>query len=363
MADYTYYEILDLPATAAQDEIKVQYRRLIQKVHPDRSGPAALFRQVQEAYETLSDPARRAEYDRLLTILRPGRAVAVTRGASAHPGNGRSAEPQPRGTTNADPKASGGPPPRSGHESAKTRRRSRRFAPSPGSFLTRHPAGVVALVGICLLFLASAFGNSSVSLVPAGLVVLVVAGIARLGERGAKERDAYRRLGMAAIDAMTGAQFEVLLEHFFATKGYRVSRLGGRGNSGADLLLDDPGGRTIVQAKLWVGLVPHDAVQQAAAARSRYGAARAMVVTSSTYTEHAVTLASSSGVTLWDRVTLANELAAFRGEPSPSALQRFSAELRVGSRISRGMIGAFFVALVAANSKPRRRSLPRSRRR
>ena len=70
-----------------------------------------------------------------------------------------------------------------------------------------------------------------------GDTMLFIAGVAGLGARGTKERAAYQRSGMAAIDTMTGRQFEVLLEHFFANKGYRVARIGGRGEFGADLLL------------------------------------------------------------------------------------------------------------------------------
>lgn len=66
MEDSTYYEIFDISADAAQGDIKTAYRRITTKVHPDQGGSHALFRQVQEAYETLSDPIRRAAYDRSL---------------------------------------------------------------------------------------------------------------------------------------------------------------------------------------------------------------------------------------------------------------------------------------------------------
>ena len=62
----TYYEILGVSPTATPDEIRARYRSLIHRIHPDLDGPAALFRQVQEAYEVLSDPDRRASYDRFL---------------------------------------------------------------------------------------------------------------------------------------------------------------------------------------------------------------------------------------------------------------------------------------------------------
>lgn len=60
------YEVLGLKADSSQDEIKKAYRKLAAKTHPDVAGAvmAPLFMSVQDAYETLSDPARRAAYDR-----------------------------------------------------------------------------------------------------------------------------------------------------------------------------------------------------------------------------------------------------------------------------------------------------------
>ncbi len=64
MAQTTFYEILELEPSATPEEIKAAYRQLSVKVHPDRGGSQALFRLVREAYETLSNSYRRAEYDR-----------------------------------------------------------------------------------------------------------------------------------------------------------------------------------------------------------------------------------------------------------------------------------------------------------
>ncbi|MBP7811641.1 MAG: molecular chaperone DnaJ [Candidatus Moranbacteria bacterium] len=60
-----YYDILGVPKSASQDEIKKAFRKLAHQHHPDKSGGnEALFKEINEAYGTLSDPDKRAQYDR-----------------------------------------------------------------------------------------------------------------------------------------------------------------------------------------------------------------------------------------------------------------------------------------------------------
>jgi curved DNA-binding protein len=63
-----YYKILGVARTATADEVKKAYRRLARKFHPDVSKETNAehkFKEVQEAYEVLKDPEKRAAYDQL----------------------------------------------------------------------------------------------------------------------------------------------------------------------------------------------------------------------------------------------------------------------------------------------------------
>lgn len=66
MAGKNYYDVLGVKRDATADDIKKSFRKLAAKYHPDAGGDEKRFKEVSEAYTTLSDPQKRKEYDQML---------------------------------------------------------------------------------------------------------------------------------------------------------------------------------------------------------------------------------------------------------------------------------------------------------
>jgi len=71
-----YYKVLSVAKDASADQIKKQYRKLAKQYHPDANADnpsaEAKFKDVGEAYEVLSDPKKRAEYDEMRSLYGSG---------------------------------------------------------------------------------------------------------------------------------------------------------------------------------------------------------------------------------------------------------------------------------------------------
>lgn len=113
---FDYYSVLGIRRSASQEEVKRAYRKAVFRYHPDRNpgddDAAGKFKQVLDAYEVLSDTARRAKYDQ---ATGPANAESATQEEAREeesarsdfdfdPNNGfrftrefkRKAEPEPR---------------------------------------------------------------------------------------------------------------------------------------------------------------------------------------------------------------------------------------------------------------------------
>lgn len=106
---------------------------------------------------------------------------------------------------------------------------------------------------------------------------------------------------MAAVDVMTGREFELYLEVLFQTLGYGAEQLPTSKDFGADLILVSGDKRIALQAKRYKANVGNRAVQMILGAKSYYGCQEAWIVTNSFYTKAAIQMATKTNVVLVDR--------------------------------------------------------------
>lgn len=67
-----YYKVLGVPRNATKDDIKRSYRKLAHQFHPDKGGSEAKFKELNEAYQVLSDDSKRAQYDQFGAVFEGG---------------------------------------------------------------------------------------------------------------------------------------------------------------------------------------------------------------------------------------------------------------------------------------------------
>src|SRR6266705_2345343 len=88
-----YYQTLGVPKTASEDEIRSAFRKLARKYHPDvakdKKAAEEKFKEINEAYEVLSDPEKRKKYDQLgADWNRPGGFQPPPQWQGQQPGGG-----------------------------------------------------------------------------------------------------------------------------------------------------------------------------------------------------------------------------------------------------------------------------------
>ncbi len=120
---------------------------------------------------------------------------------------------------------------------------------------------------------------------------------------------------------ISGEEFEQWAANLLTKHGYDVQLTRRSGDYGANLILSQIGPhRIIVQVNFWNSPVGNGAVPSVAAAKPIYRADEAWVVTNSTFTDGAITLAKANGVLLWDGCRVRSWLhAATVIEPEPGS--------------------------------------------
>lgn len=163
------------------------------------------------------------------------------------------------------------------------------------------------------------------------LTVLVLLWLSAQRDRfqaGMRRRRDLKRVasGMAAVDQMSGVEFEEFVAARLRTRGWNVTHTASTGDYGVDLIAKKDGTRMAVQCKRLARAVGVAAVQQVVSGARQHGCSQAVVVTNQTFTKAARQLASTHRCRLVGREQLQIWTGAF-SERRPAQRQRVQPEL------------------------------------
>lgn len=359
MVEDTYYEVLGVAPDATPTEIRAAYRKLSQKVHPDAGGTNALFRQIHLAYETLSDPDRRAAYDRHLAS---GGAAGATDDAAGGGGAGPADDDEPddwdhQGSGEGGSRdAGGGGASRAGAPPGRNPP-TPTPAPRPGSapqrgasFFARHPALSALVLGMVILLLAPSLSPETGTLVSAlGPLLFGVGLIAALGRRRLRRGPRFavpgfesppREGGPASteesVTLLGRQQLVALVVAALETRGYRRTGRPAGAHEPFEAWVEDGRKRIGLVVVPAGGVLTPELVDAAARAGAALGV-HPLLVTASPCSRALSGLAAARTVGLWDRSRLAREVdragLAVReapGTPGVGTAQALGAELLAG---------------------------------
>lgn len=154
-----------------------------------------------------------------------------------------------------------------------------------------------------LLFLGAmwATGNGNVVL-GLLLIAVLVAGVWLWRRYSSLKTPTAQQLAqrLAAVGAMSGAQFEIFMADLFRAMGYRATVLGGSGDQGVDIVLRATDGLVAVQCKNYKKAIGNTPVKEVFAGAKHHHCQHAWVVAPAGYTKGAFELAGSVGVSHFD---------------------------------------------------------------
>jgi restriction system protein len=117
-------------------------------------------------------------------------------------------------------------------------------------------------------------------------------------------RHKYRELNLSNIDEMSGLEFENYLKQVLSHQGYSVEKTPASGDLGVDLIAERGHSRLAIQVKRYQGKVSRTAVSDAVAGMHHYRCNESMVITNSSFSPGAISLAKSNQCILIDREIL-----------------------------------------------------------